>query len=140
MAWIAGGFIVNGIDQSEKTSFFRMIDAGFAIGREENLRFSFSMANITGLCLFIDYRPDLGPIRRDGDLTLFIKYSDLGNSFSLSDIIDDPLILVPSVLDHGIANAQTDGLTEVKGLLFCFVKNLSGERVDIEVKEKSFDH
>jgi hypothetical protein len=140
MARIAGGFIVNGIDQSKKASLFRMIDASFAIGREENPRFPFSMANITGLCLFIDHRSDLGLIGRDGDLTLFIKNSDLGNSLSLGDIIDDPLIFVPSVLDHGIANAQTDGLAEVKSFLFCFIKDLSRERVDIEVKEKPFDH
>jgi hypothetical protein len=140
MARIAGGFIVNGIDQSEKASFFGMIDAGFAIGREENLRFSFSMANITGLRLLIDHCTDFGLIRRDSDLTLFVKNPDLRNSFSLSDIIDDPLIFVPSVLDHGVPNAQTDGLAEVKSFLFCFVKNLSGERVDIEIEEKSFDH
>jgi hypothetical protein len=140
MAGVAGGFIVNGIDQSEKASLFRMIDPGFAIGREENLRFSFSMAYITGLCLFIDHCSDLGLIRGNRDLTLLIKNSDLGNSFSLGDIIDDPLIFVSSVLDHGIPNAQTDRLAEVERFLFCFVENLSGERVDIEIKEKSFDH
>jgi hypothetical protein len=140
MARIAGGFVVNGIDQSKKAPLLRMIDAGFAVGREENLRFSFSMANITSLCLFIDHCSDLGLIRGDGDLPLFIKNSDLGNSFSLGDIIDDPLIFISSVLDHGIANAQTDGLAEVKSLLFGFVKNLSRERVDIEVKKKSLDH
>jgi hypothetical protein len=117
-----------------------MIDTGFAIRREEDLRFSFSMADITGLCLFIDHCPDLGLIRRDGDLPLFIENSNLGNSFSLGDIIDNPLIFISSVLDHGVANAQTDGLAEVKRFLFCFVKNLPRERADIEVKEKSFDH
>ena len=55
------------------------------------------------------------------------------------DIIDNPLIFVSSVLNHGITNAQTDGLAKVKSFLFCFVKNLSGEGVDIEIKEKSFD-
>jgi hypothetical protein len=117
-----------------------MIDAGFAVGGEEHPCFSLSMANITGLCLFIDHGPDLAPIGGDRDLPLLIKNSDLGNSFSLGDIIDDPLIFVSSVLNHGIANAQTDRLAQVKSFLLCFVENLSRERVDIEVKKKSFDH
>jgi hypothetical protein len=98
------------------------------------------VTSITGLGLLIDHRTNLGTVRRDRNLTLFVENSDLGNSLSLGHIIDDPLVFVPSILDHCIADAQTDGLAEVEGLLFCFIENLTRERPDVEVEEDSFDH
>jgi hypothetical protein len=140
MARITGGFIVNGIDQTQKTSLLRIIDTGFAIGWEMDLCLSFLMTFIAGLRLFIDHCSDLGLIGGDRDFTLFIKNSYLHNALSLGYVINDPLIFVSSILNHGIANAQTDGFTEVKGFLFCFVENLTGERADIEIYEKAFDY
>jgi hypothetical protein len=119
-----------------------MIDTGLAmyVIRETNLHLSFLVAYIAGFGLFIDYRPNLRTVRRDCDLSLLVEDSNLGNSLSLSHVINDPLIFVSPVLDHGIPDAQTDGLAEVESLLFCLVENLPGERVDIEIKEKPFDH
>jgi hypothetical protein len=140
MAGITGGFIVNWIDQSQKTSLFRIIDAGLAIGWETDLCLSFLMTFIAGLCLFIDHCSDLGLIRGDSNFALFIENSYLDNALSLGHVINDSLIFVSSIFDHGIANAQSDGFAEVKGFLFSFEANLPGERKDIQGEEDPFNH
>src|SRR4030042_3186666 len=117
-----------------------MVDAGLAVRWKEDLCLVFPVTSITGLGFFINHRSDLGLIRRDSDFTLFIENSNLDDALSLGHIVNDSLIFVSSVLDHGIANAQTNGLAEVKSLLFRFVENLCRERPDIEIEEKSFDH
>ena len=85
---------------------------------------AFPVTSIAGLCLFIDDCSHFGLIRGDGDFTLFVENSDLSNSFSLGYIVDDSLIFISSVLDHSIANTETDGFAQVKGFLFRFIENL----------------
>ena len=83
MAGVAGGFVIDRVDQAEKALLFRMIDPGFAIGWKKNLCLAFPVAPITGLGLLIDHRSDLALIGRDGDLALLVEDPDLGNPFSL---------------------------------------------------------
>jgi len=69
--------------------------------------------------LFIDDRPDLRAIGRNGDLACLLKILTSAIPFS-GHIIDDPLIFVSAVLDHRIADAETDRLAEVEGFFSVF--------------------
>jgi hypothetical protein len=140
MARVARGFIINRVDQTQEALLFYVIDTGFAIGRKQDLCFILPVTSVTGLRLLIHDCPNLGTIGRDRDLSLFIENSHLDNPLSLGDVIDDPLVFVSSIFDHGISNAQTDGLAEVEGFLFSFIEDLPGERTNVEVEEDPFNH
>ena len=129
-----------GLIKPRRLCFPGGVNAGFASRRQQHLCLALPVTPIAGLCLLIDHGPDFRSIGRDRDFALFIKYSDLGDSPPLSHVVDDPLVLVSSIFDHGVADAQPDGFAEVESFLFRLVNHLLGERLDVEVEEDPFDH